>query len=943
MGETGPGAAPGRVGASSTPIFLCTSATKPRLMATPLFESGAPDVLYIVDLSGYVFRAYHAIAPLSSPSGGTDAGRVRDGEHARAAGAAEAARRCSRSRWIRPSRRSARRSTRSTRRTGRRPRTDLAQQMRRCRGSSRRSRSRVFQKDGFEADDLLIASAVAQARAHQWRVVIVSADKDMMQLVGDDVLMWDTMRDKVFGPPEVEERFGLKIAQVRDWLALTGDASDNVPGVPSVGPKTATGLLLQYGDLDGIYANLDKIEKKGVREKLREHEDAARLSQHLVTLRADVPCEFDTNALRYGGRGCPRRSVERLHARASDSQKQLTGCSEIEAPEPTLPIPVGATASTAEQATSVGGGRSERRGATAVTPSGEATTAALPARTVADAAELQQVAKALRHGGRLSIAVETDSPSPVRGGIVGLGLSGGADAAFYVPIGHRYVGAPPQLGMDAVRASLGPLFADRTLEKATHDAKLLRVALARAGMALDGVVFDTMLASYLLDPERAHDLTEMAATELQAKVAPAASIVPKTKGREAGFEEAQVEEATTLVAGRADAVRRLWERSAGKLAEERLTNVLEEIELPLSELLASMEATGVLVDTERLRTLGRRVEKELEALELEAHRIAGRVFNVHSPRQLEALLFDELKLKHVRRTKTSRSTDADTLETLAEQHPLPKVILEIRQLAKLKGTYIDTLPTLMNPETKRIHTRWEQAVAATGRLSSSDPNLQNIPIRTDLGREIRSAFVAPPGCQLVSADYSQIELRVLAHLSRDPVLVDAFRSGQDVHTRTAIEVFGVTAEGVTSELRRRAKAVNFGVIYGQGDSGLAKKSRDSAGGSRVVHRGLLPALRRRPALHERRPRDGARRRLHSDAVRPTTDGRGDPEREPGASPGRGTHRDEHAHPGYGRGPPEAGDARVSGSRRHQGLAWSSRFTTSSFSRSRRPRWSGRWM
>ena len=775
-------------------------------MATPLFEPGALDVLYIVDLSGYVFRAYHAIAPLTSPTTGEPTQAVY--------GTVSMLEKLVRTR--RPAMLAVamdskgptfRKDIYPEYKAHRPPQPpDLAQQMARCREIVDAFAIPVFQQDGFEADDL-IAAAVTQARTRKWRVVIVSADKDLMQLVGDDVVLWDTMRDKVFGQAEVLERFGVPVAQVRDWLALTGDTSDNIPGVPSVGPKTARDLLVEYGDIDGIYANVERIERKALREKLRENEEAARLSQHLVTLRADVPCAFEPEKLRYGGRDVPR--LKQLYSELGFT-RQFTAL-ETE-PEPALPAAI-------ERPRAVAGEQTGFAFATEPKPA-PAPSALGPTHTVLDATLLDRLRAALA-AGPFSIVAETSTPAAMRGVLVGLGLSTDTDS-YYVPLAHRYVGAPAGLDPGVVRAALGPLFADPALPKVCHDGKQVRVAFGRAGFALAGVTFDTMLASYLLDPEAPHSLEELCPRELATSVTSPSALLPKVKGREVGFDEVPVDQAAPVVGARAAAVRRLERRLSDKLAEERLTDVLVNIELPLSDVLAEMERIGVLVDPERLGRLGERIEKQLLLLEGEAHKIAGREFNVHSPRQLEALLFDELSLKHVRRTKTSRSTDADTLEILAEQHALPKVILEIRQLSKLKGTYIDTLPTLLDPETRRIHTRWEQAVAATGRLSSSDPNLQNIPIRSDLGREIRAAFVAPPGHLLVSADYSQIELRVLAHLSKDPVLVDSFRSGQDVHTRTAIEVFGVDAGAVTAEMRRRAKAVNFGIVYGQGDSGLAK-------------------------------------------------------------------------------------------------------------------------
>lgn len=778
-------------------------------MATALFEPGAPDVLYIVDFSGYVFRAYHAIQPLTSPSGEPTQAvfgtvnmlekLVRQRAPAMLAVAMDS------------TTRTFRKEIYADYKAHRPPQPpDLAKQMARCREIVDAFDIPVFQKEGFEADDL-IAAAVHQARERKLRVVIVSADKDLMQLVGDDVLMWDTMRDKVFGPAEVRERFGVSIAQVRDWLALTGDTSDNIPGVASVGPKTATELLSRYSTLDGIYANLESIERKALREKLREHEENARLSLRLVTLQSDVPCVFDPDALRYGGRDVER--LRRIYAELGFT-RQLAALGD----EPTRaakPAPASAGPEQMSffgeldrQATSVG--------AAAPAPSGDA-----EYRMVTDEADLERVASEVQAAGGVAVVVETSSLPALRASLIGLGLSIAPGRAFYVPMGHRYVGAPKQLGHDRVARIIGPLLSDAGIRKSAHDAKELHLVLARAGMSLSGVDLDTLLAGYLLDPEASHELPALAA-KTRMSLRARDQLLVKVKGRVPDFDEVPVEEATRFSAARADAVGRLRERLTSELAEEQLTRLFTEIELPLTEILAEMERAGVLVDGDRLRELGVTMERDLERLEREAHDAAGKVFNVNSPRQLETLLFDDLGLKPLRRTKTSRSTDAETLESLAELHRLPRIILEIRQIAKLKGTYIDALPTLRNPETGRIHTSWGQAIAATGRLSSSDPNLQNIPIRSELGRSIRSAFIAPAGCKLVSADYSQIELRVLAHLSKDPVLVDAFRSGQDIHTRTAMEIFGVGEADVTPEMRRRSKAVNFGIIYGQGDSGLAK-------------------------------------------------------------------------------------------------------------------------
>jgi DNA polymerase-1 len=361
------------------------------------------------------------------------------------------------------------------------------------------------------------------------------------------------------------------------------------------------------------------------------------------------------------------------------------------------------------------------------------------------------------------------------------------------------------------------------VELATHDLRTLLVLLAQAGSLLDCSGSDTMLWSYLLDPDQDHGLEALVQRELGMELASLDELTRQKGARtRLGLDEVSVEDACARVGARARAIFELVPRLRRKLEEANLWALWHDVERPLVNQLAELERHGVLIDCDLLRRLGEQVARELAELEARAHTIAGKLFNVNSPRQLEALLFDELALKPLKRTKTSRSTDAATLEALAEQHELPNVILEIRKLSKLKGTYIDALPSLVNPRSGRLHTRWHQEVAATGRLSSTDPNLQNIPIRSELGRAIRAAFVAPPGCLLISADYSQIELRILAHLSQDPVLVDAFRRGQDIHQRTAMEIFGVNEAEVTSEQRRRAKAVNFGILYGQGDSALGK-------------------------------------------------------------------------------------------------------------------------
>jgi len=762
-------------------------------------------VLYIVDLSSYVLRAYHAIAPLSSPTG-----EPTHAVHGTVSMLERLVRQC------RPAllaiamdsgRVTFRKQIYDAYKANRPPApTDLKQQMARCEQIVRAFNIPIFKQDGVEADDL-IASAVKRAAEHDLRVVIVAADKDLMQLVSERTIMWDTMRDRVFGISEVEERFGVRIDQVQDLLALTGDTSDNIPGVPSVGPKTAKDLLVEFDTLAGIYQRIDEIKKKGLKDKLVENKEQAFLSQQLVKLKDDCPIIIDRAHLAYGGRDIP--ALRALYAELG-FQRQLQALSNEPEGSASFALAPGADPVSASN-------RSASASSKPAAPVGAPEISLITTKE-----ELAALATELRQANAFSIAVETSSPNTLRSALVGVALAWQPGKAVYLPVGHRYMGCPKQLALGDLQELLGPLLADSSVAKSALDLKRVDVILTHAGFQFTGYAFDATLAAYLLDPESRNEREPLVQRELGVVASSYESLTKKKRGQTLDFDELTFEEASQFVGASAVFSYHLQERLEPRLAEEGLDKLLREIELPLAALLARMEEHGVLVDTEHLAVLGRECEREIQRLEAEAHTIAGKTFNVNSPRQLETLLFDEIGLKPVRRTKTSRSTDADTLEALAELHALPKVILEIRQLSKLKGTYIDALPLLLNPTTGRIHTSWEQAVAATGRLSSTDPNLQNIPIRTELGRKIRQAFVPPKGYVLVSADYSQIELRVLAHLSQDPVLLDAFRTGQDIHTRTALEIFELREEELTREHRTRAKAVNFGVIYGQGDSGLSK-------------------------------------------------------------------------------------------------------------------------
>jgi len=710
---------------------------------------------------------------------------------------------------------------------------DLRSQLRRCEEIVLSYHAAIYKQEGVEADDL-IATVVRRARQQSLKVVIMAADKDLMQLVGDDVMLWDTMRDRVIGPPEVEERFGVRVDQLQDLLALMGDTSDNIPGVPSVGPKTAMDLLKAYGTLSGIYDNLGQITKKGLLKNLTEFREQAFLSQRLVALKDD--CEIDVSRETLAFRG---RDADKLRALYTElgftrmlgllNTDSLPGQSPSARPTPTVADDTTSAASPRTDMLQMGlsfGGPASRP---TPAPTSVGSAPAAPAVTITadygslfSVQEIAEFAATLKSEGMAGVEVVTTEDSPTRGALVGFALASKSGRARYVPLAHRFMGVPKQPAAAELKAALEPLFGVDGPALAAHDLKRTDVALWQAGLRLSQYGSDASLASYLIDPEARHDRVSLAQRELGLVTGPLADLGKPARGKRVPLDELPVEPVASWACENADYALRLGAQLSNKLEAHGLSGLYRDVELPLAKQLSGLELQGILIDTKVLEGLGAECDAEIKRLEQDAQRLAGREFNPNSPRQLETLLFDELGLKPLRRTKTSRSTDAETLEALSDKHELPKVILELRQVSKLKGTYIDALPALQNAKTGRVHSSWEQAVAATGRLSSTDPNLQNIPIRTELGRRIRAAFVAPPGYQLVSADYSQIELRVLAHLSQDEVLCESFRTGEDVHQRTAMEIFEVKAEDLTREMRTRAKAVNFGVIYGQGDSGLSK-------------------------------------------------------------------------------------------------------------------------
>ncbi len=765
-------------------------------MPTTLPPPGDPKALYVLDLSGYVFRAYHAVAPLSNSKGEPTFATlgvtnmlhslVRNQRPHLLAVAMDSAS---------PTFRHAMYSEYKANRPP--PPPDLSLQMARCREVAEAYKIPVLQCDGVEADDLL-ATCVVEARKHGLFTVICSGDKDLLQLVADDVIMWDAMRSRIYGADEVKEKWGVPPNRVRDLLALMGDSSDNVPGVAHVGEKTAAKLLTEFDTLDGVYANLDKIKGK-VRENLQLHEADAKLSRELVSLKYDVPMTLDVDELTYGG-------YDRAKVRALFEDLEFTR----------LVAAIDAEDAKAAATTSAAG------------PIAAVAAVYEPVLTL-DALD-DAIAKC-RAAGSFAVDTETTSLNAASAALVGVSLSWASGLGVYLPLGHRVLGDPAQLDRKAALDRLRPLFADASVRKVGQNVKYDDIILRRAGVPVSGYDFDTMLASYLIDPERhTHKLDEISKSELGYEMVSYESVTKVGKGKQITFDEVDIARATRYAAEDAEVVTRLRARLEPKLDSEGLTKLLHDVELPLALLLGRIEEHGVLVDAAHLKAMSRQAGADVVKLEAEAHAIVGHPFNVNSPKQLETILFDELKLPVLKKTKTGRSTDAEVLDELAAQHALPRKILEIRSITKLIGTYLDALPGLVDAN-GRVHSSFNQAVAATGRLSSADPNLQNIPVRTPLGREIRRAFVAPPGCLILSADYSQIELRVLAHLSGDPILVDAFKSGDDVHVRTAMEIFKVARADVSKDMRAKAKTTNFAVIYGQGESALAKKlgiTRDEA-------------------------------------------------------------------------------------------------------------------
>lgn len=737
------------------------------------------DILFLVDGSSYIYRAYYAIRHLSSPAGHpTNAiygfiqmllKLLKDHQPRHIAVVFDAGRVTFRTELY-PGYKANRAETPD----------DLRSQMGPIRDVVRAFNIPALELDGFEADDI-IGCLADRFSASGGRVVVVTGDKDLMQIVTDRVTLLDTMKDKESGIADVIERFGVGPELVTDILGLAGDTSDNIPGVPGIGEKTATKLIREFGSLDKLLERAGEVKGKNG-EKLREFHDQALLSRRLATIECNVPIEIDPEDLI--SREPDREALNALFRLYGFTSliRELTGRSTLSSDD---------------------------------------------YRTVTTMEEFEGLVLELEQSGEFAVDLETTSLDPRDAAIVGLSFSFRDHQAWYIPVGHLCEGCPQpnQIPRDTVLERLRPLLESPAPGKVGQNIKFDLQVLEMNGIGMNGVCFDTMLASYVLNPSRqGHGLDALAQEHLNHRMISYSEVTGNGKAQK-NFSEVEISVASRYACEDADATWLLRRKFAPLLAENEVEELFHRIEMPLVPILAGMENHGVLLDTQLLANLSTDFSSRMATLEEQIFEFAGAPFNLNSPKQMGEILFERMGLKTGKKTKgkTGWSTDNEVLTTLAEEHEIARLILDYRGVSKLKSTYSDALPRLVHPRTGRVHTSYNQTVTNTGRLSSSDPNLQNIPIRTDEGRMIRRAFIAPRGHVILSADYSQIELRVLAHLSGDPVFCHAFENDEDIHTRTAGEVFGLFPEMVTPEMRRQAKTINFGIIYGQGAFSLAKQ------------------------------------------------------------------------------------------------------------------------
>ncbi len=801
------------------------------------------DALYLVDGYNFLFRAYHALPPLSTKAGvpsGADYGFTNmliklevDYRPSHLAVVFDAGAKSFRNDLYAEYKAN---------------RPDAPEDLKPQFGMVRRVVEsfgiRSLEAANCEADDL-IAALVKRGREAGLRTVVVSSDKDLMQLVGDGCVLIDTMKNVTYGEKEVEEKFGVPPKQLGDLLALMGDSVDNVPGVPGVGPKTASVLVREFGSIENLLAHIDDVPKvKGLRgaqsvaDKLRVHADAVRLSRKLVALDDTIGTGIELAELRRNLPEMPKveamlreleftRLIDRMRPlliapgapTAAAAAVASAGSASTSSPQSSLPTGEAAPALAAHP---------PKKAITAISTT-EIKFGARTARVITDDKSLTifvgEMARAKELGISFHSAAAAHSGLITSAALIGIGVDVGHADPAYIPLGHRYLGAPAQLKIEQALAILAPVLQSALPPKHIHGAKNAEILLGRHGVKLRGIVSDPEISSYLIDAAADHSLKSLAAARTGQAIDSLADLCGTGK-KAVVYDTVEVERAARFAAISAEATLHLGRSMRDELDQKGMGKLLDDLELPLSHVLSIIEPHGVKLDIPLLHKLGAEVDKKLMGIEEEVRTLAGQDINLGSPKQLQDLLFVKLGLPAVRKTKTGYSTDADVLEELAPLHPVAAKILEHRMLAKLNGTYIDALPLLVEPRTGRLHTSYQQTVAATGRLSSTDPNLQNVPIRSELGREIRRAFVAEPGNVLIALDYSQIELRVLAHLSGDPVLTDAFRKNEDIHERTVREMFGAArAEdpNEVKELRRVAKMINYGIIYGLSDFGLAQR------------------------------------------------------------------------------------------------------------------------
>jgi len=779
-------------------------------------------LILLLDGNALVHRAYHALPPLSSPSGeptnavfgftSTLLKVLEDYEPRYAAVAWDVGR------TFRHDKYEEYKATRPP------LPDDLRLQLERVRDVTTAFNVVSKYVEGYEADDVLAALS-QQAVQQGLEVMIVTGDTDTLQLVGPHVKVLLSGRTfseaKLYDEDAIRERYGLEPEQLVDFKSLKGDPSDNIPGVPGVGKVTASKLLQEYGTVEALYAHLDEVAPK-LREKLEANQDGVRRGKELIQLVFDLPLKLDPEECQLSA--FERATVLELFRELGFHSlvKRLPGTPE----GPPTQMPLFAASAPQEEIAATG------------------------YQLINTAEGLRDVVVKIRAVGRCALDTETTSLRPVQAGLVGISLAWQPAEACYVPVGHiPSAASQPQLSLDTVREVLGPLLADAEISKIAHNANFDLIVLQQHGLPVRGLSFDTMIAAYLLDPAgRNLGLKGLALQELGVEMTPIENLIGSGRGQ-LTMDQVSVARVLPYAAADADMTLRLVARQEPQLKDRSLWKLFTDVEMPLVQVLIDMECTGVALDVDYLEQLGEELEHRLHELESQIHDQVGYAFNINSSQQLSEALFVKLALPTdgVSRGKSGQySTSASVLEKLSGSHPVVDMILEHRQLAKIKSTYVDALPTLVNPDTGRVHTSWNQTGTVTGRVSSSDPNLQNIPIRTEEGRRVRRAFAARPGWMLLGADYSQVELRILAHLSQDPNLLAAFRRGDDIHAHTASTILGVPLSEVTPDMRRVAKTINFGLIYGMSDWGLAVRtglSREDANDFITKYFAQFPSVR----------------------------------------------------------------------------------------------------